>query len=50
MLAIFDFTSLLTVLLLSICTCAYIREVRPTIFDPPVPLVVGLSSLLKAIT
>lgn len=32
--AIFDFGSLLTVLLLLICTCAYIREMRPTIFDP----------------
>ena len=31
--AIFDFSSLLTVLLLLICTCAYLRDMRPTIFD-----------------
>ena len=31
--AIFDFSSLLTVLLLVICTCAYLRDMRPTIFD-----------------
>lgn len=31
--AIFDFTSLLTVLVLLICTCTYLRELRPTIFD-----------------
>jgi hypothetical protein len=31
--AIFDFSSLLTVLLLLICTCTYLRELRPTIFD-----------------
>ncbi|KAL7431605.1 hypothetical protein ACHAXH_003690 [Discostella pseudostelligera] len=31
--AIFDFSSLLTVLLLMICTCAYLRDMRPTIFD-----------------
>jgi hypothetical protein len=31
--AIFDFSSLLTVLVLSICTCSYLRELRPTIFD-----------------
>mmetsp|Transcript_14946 Transcript_14946/g.31456 ORF Transcript_14946/g.31456 Transcript_14946/m.31456 type:complete len:84 (+) Transcript_14946:136-387(+) len=31
--AIFDFSSLLTVLLLLICTCAYLREMRPKIFD-----------------
>jgi hypothetical protein len=31
--AIFDFSSLLTVLLLLICTCAYLRELRPMIFD-----------------
>mmetsp|Transcript_5318 Transcript_5318/g.7306 ORF Transcript_5318/g.7306 Transcript_5318/m.7306 type:complete len:84 (+) Transcript_5318:51-302(+) len=31
--AIFDFSSLLTVLLLLICTCAYIRDMRPAIFD-----------------
>mmetsp|Transcript_17549 Transcript_17549/g.23206 ORF Transcript_17549/g.23206 Transcript_17549/m.23206 type:complete len:84 (-) Transcript_17549:426-677(-) len=31
--AIFDFSSLLTVLLLLICTCAYVRDMRPTIFD-----------------
>ena len=34
--AIFDFTSLLTVLLLLICTCTYLREMRPGIFDPMV--------------
>mmetsp|Transcript_16012 Transcript_16012/g.29118 ORF Transcript_16012/g.29118 Transcript_16012/m.29118 type:complete len:84 (+) Transcript_16012:206-457(+) len=31
--AIFDFSSLITVILLLICTCAYLRELRPTIFD-----------------
>jgi Protein of unknown function (DUF1242) len=31
--AIFDFSSLITVLLLAICTTAYLRELRPTIFD-----------------
>mmetsp|Transcript_32809 Transcript_32809/g.54186 ORF Transcript_32809/g.54186 Transcript_32809/m.54186 type:complete len:84 (+) Transcript_32809:70-321(+) len=31
--AIFDFASLLTVLLLLICTCTYLRDLRPTIFD-----------------
>ena len=31
--AIFDFSSLLTVILLLICTCAYLRDLRPTIFD-----------------
>mmetsp|Transcript_30940 Transcript_30940/g.73748 ORF Transcript_30940/g.73748 Transcript_30940/m.73748 type:complete len:83 (+) Transcript_30940:181-429(+) len=31
--AIFDFSSLLTVLLLLICTCAYLRDLRPAIFD-----------------
>jgi hypothetical protein len=32
--AIFDFSSLITVLLLLICTCTYLRELRPAIFDP----------------
>ncbi|EEC48356.1 predicted protein [Phaeodactylum tricornutum CCAP 1055/1] len=31
--AIFDFSSLVTVLLLLICTCTYLRELRPGIFD-----------------
>jgi hypothetical protein len=31
--AIFDFSSLLTVLLLLICTTTYLRELRPSIFD-----------------
>mmetsp|Transcript_7497 Transcript_7497/g.12980 ORF Transcript_7497/g.12980 Transcript_7497/m.12980 type:complete len:84 (-) Transcript_7497:1007-1258(-) len=31
--AIFDFASLITVLLLLICTCTYLRELRPAIFD-----------------
>jgi len=31
--AIFDFSSLITVLLLAICTAAYLRELRPGIFD-----------------
>jgi hypothetical protein len=36
--AIFSFSSLLTVLLLAICTSTYLRELRPKIFDPaPVP-------------
>ena len=33
--AIFDFSSLLTVLLLFICTCAFLRSLRKTIFDDP---------------
>jgi len=35
--AIFDFSSLLTVLILLICTCTYLRELRPAVFDPPNP-------------
>lgn len=31
--AIFNFSSLITVLLLLICTTAYLREMRPAIFD-----------------
>jgi hypothetical protein len=31
--AIFDFASLISVLLLLICTCTYLRELRPAIFD-----------------
>ena len=31
--AIFDFSSLITVLLLCICTTAYLRELRPGVFD-----------------
>jgi Protein of unknown function (DUF1242) len=31
--ALFDFASLVTVLLLLICTCTYLRELRPVIFD-----------------
>jgi hypothetical protein len=31
--AIFNFSSLVTALLLSICTTTYLRELRPTIFD-----------------
>ncbi|CAM9961564.1 unnamed protein product [Phaeothamnion confervicola] len=31
--AIFDFSSLVTVILLFICTCAYLRGYRQTIFD-----------------
>jgi hypothetical protein len=31
--AIFDFSSVLMILLLMICTCTYLREMRPTIFD-----------------
>lgn len=46
MLAIFDFGSLLTVLLLLICTCAYIREMRPSIFDPAPSTVVSMMALL----
>lgn len=37
--AIFDFSSLVTVLLLLICTCTYLRELRPGIFDGPPPKV-----------
>ena len=35
--AIFSFSSLITVLLFIICTCTYLRELRPTIFDPSMP-------------
>ena len=35
--AIFDFSSLVTVILLLICTTAYLRELRPTIFDDETP-------------
>lgn len=35
--ALFDFPALLTVLLLFICTTAFIRSLYPTIFDTPVP-------------
>mmetsp|Transcript_62941 Transcript_62941/g.185903 ORF Transcript_62941/g.185903 Transcript_62941/m.185903 type:complete len:82 (+) Transcript_62941:196-441(+) len=35
--AIFDFSSLITVILLLICTCAYLREMRPAIFDDAEP-------------
>mmetsp|Transcript_33649 Transcript_33649/g.99156 ORF Transcript_33649/g.99156 Transcript_33649/m.99156 type:complete len:82 (+) Transcript_33649:111-356(+) len=31
--AIFDFTSLVTVILLLICTAAFVREIRPGIYD-----------------
>jgi hypothetical protein len=31
--AIFDFSSLVTVFVLSICTTTYLRELRPAIFD-----------------
>mmetsp|Transcript_7690 Transcript_7690/g.11271 ORF Transcript_7690/g.11271 Transcript_7690/m.11271 type:complete len:83 (+) Transcript_7690:51-299(+) len=31
--AIFNFPSLITVILLLICTCTYLKEMRPTIFD-----------------
>mmetsp|Transcript_19521 Transcript_19521/g.24598 ORF Transcript_19521/g.24598 Transcript_19521/m.24598 type:complete len:84 (-) Transcript_19521:195-446(-) len=31
--AIFNFSSLMTVTLLSICTTAYLREMKPSIFD-----------------
>jgi hypothetical protein len=31
--AIFDFSSLILVILLLICTATYLRELRPTIFD-----------------
>jgi len=31
--AIFDFTSLITVVLLLICTAAFVREIRPGIYD-----------------
>jgi hypothetical protein len=33
--AIFDLSSMLTVLLLFICTCSYVRGKRPNIFDDP---------------
>mmetsp|Transcript_43599 Transcript_43599/g.105727 ORF Transcript_43599/g.105727 Transcript_43599/m.105727 type:complete len:84 (+) Transcript_43599:201-452(+) len=31
--AIFDFSSVLMILLLMICTCTYLREMRPGLFD-----------------
>ena len=31
--AIFNFGSLMTVTMLSICTTTYLREMRPSIFD-----------------
>ena len=31
--AIFDFSSVLMIVLLMICTSTYIREIRPNIFD-----------------
>lgn len=31
--AIFDFSSLVTVLLLVICTMTYVRALRPSVFD-----------------
>jgi hypothetical protein len=33
--AIFDFSSVLMILLLMICTCTYLREMRPQLFDAP---------------
>lgn len=33
--ALFDFSSLLTVILLFICTCAFLRSLRVGIFDDP---------------
>jgi len=44
--ALFDFSSLLTVLLLMICTCTYLREYRPKIFDPTLPVQVSTVLLL----
>jgi hypothetical protein len=35
--AIFDFSSLITVFVLSICTTTYLRELRPAIFDVASP-------------
>jgi Protein of unknown function (DUF1242) len=35
--AIFDFSSLITVFVLSICTTTYLRELRPAIFDVAAP-------------
>mmetsp|Transcript_96090 Transcript_96090/g.277518 ORF Transcript_96090/g.277518 Transcript_96090/m.277518 type:complete len:84 (-) Transcript_96090:231-482(-) len=35
--AIFDFSSVLMILLLMICTCTYLRELRPAIFDGSKP-------------
>jgi hypothetical protein len=31
--AIFDFSSVLMILLLMICTCTYLREMKPNVFD-----------------
>lgn len=31
--AIFDFSSVVMILLLMICTCTYLREMRPAVFD-----------------
>ena len=35
--AIFNFSSLVVVLLLFVCTTAYLRALRPPIFDGPLP-------------
>mmetsp|Transcript_4484 Transcript_4484/g.11790 ORF Transcript_4484/g.11790 Transcript_4484/m.11790 type:complete len:85 (-) Transcript_4484:1826-2080(-) len=37
MFAIFNFSSILLLLTLMICTCTYLRELRPTIFDAGKP-------------
>jgi hypothetical protein len=42
--AIFNFSSLVTALLLSICTTTYLRELRPTIFDGSVIDAAGTAS------
>ena len=39
--AIFDFSSLITVFVLSICTTTYLRELRPAIFDTSIPSMAG---------
>lgn len=33
--AIFDFTSLLVVITLFVCNCAFLRSIRPNIFTDP---------------
>lgn len=46
--AIFDFSSLITVLLLAICTTTYLRELRPTIFDGSVSKTDDVNSVSSA--
>ena len=46
--AIFDFSSLITVLLLCICTATYLRELRPGIFDAAKEVSVNKNQAVRA--